>query len=415
MGPRYPRPARRGHTACAALALGLTLMLFVGLPVAATAGGVGTWTNVSGATGTSLTQAGLVTTPDGLLHVAWSRASATTGKKDLMHRTIRANGTFGASQTVESLWSRVNDPAMVFDPFDGRVYIVFSGTRGKTLPTDIYKGLTYTSSPDGGASWTLNSGPINPTDLASSSSPVSAIGTSNALFTSWYGTSGVWVHRGVSAATPAYNYQSGLGSSGYYSNLGLEKGGQLWLVWASNGTKGLYAQMVDQTSGGPSGTRYKLPSSTTTYLGAEEFSMKNGRVPTTGRPKGGGVFVAYPSGYPGATKVRLWKITAAKRTTMVVAGGTTKKYATAIAAAPDGRVWVAWSQLTSGRPQVFVRRSNTSATRFGPTKAYTVPSGYGVVWNLAAAVRNGKLDVLAHLGGSGKAHATFHIQFKPPT
>ena len=60
-----------------------------------------------------------------------------------------------------------------------------------------------------------------------------------------------------------------------------------------------------------------------------------------------------------------------------------------------------------------MRRSNTVATAFGPAKYYGTPAGYTGVYHLAAIVRNGKLDVLAHLGGT-KGLATWHIQFKAP-
>ena len=399
-------------TILASLVLGIALSL----PALAAAGGVGKWTDLSGDTGTNLTQVGLAATPDGLLHVGWVRDSATFGKTDLMHRTITAAGAFGTKQTVQAGWSAISDPALLYDSAGAQIRIVFGGIRG-AAPGDPYLGVTFVTSSDGGASWALHPGLIDPPGSTGYASPVSAMSAGGELYTSWYGSSGVWVHRGLLPATPASDYQEGLGSFGYYSNLALEKGGALWLAWASNatGNSGLYAQMVDQTSGAPSGARYKLPSSTTKWGGSQQFSMMLGRVPATGLPKGDGVFLAYPSGYPSTTTVRLWKITAAKRSTMVLASGGMSKGESAIAAGPDGRVWVVWSQRTSGREKVVVRCSNTSGTKFGPTKSYTIPSGFTVVWNLGAAVRNGKLDVLAHIGGGSKPESTWHIQFKPPT
>jgi hypothetical protein len=409
--------AGRGSARATVVALAFLVAVAVAaaLPCAAVAGGVGKWTGLTGPTGTNLTQVTLVQTPDGLLHVAWTGASATAGRDDLLHRVIKASGSFGTKQQVETGWSAINDPAILRDPVFGDLGIVFSGIRG-AYAGDPYQRMTMTTSSNLGSTWSLLPSLIDPPSSQSWASPVAAAYPGSTLFTTWYGSSGVWVHRGTVSSVPSYDYQSGLGSFGYYSNLGLEKAGALWLVWASNATghAGVYAQLVDQTSGAPGGPRYKLPYSTTKWSGAQRFSMMMSRVPVAGRTKGSGVFVAYPTGYPSTKKVRLWKITAAKRTTMVVAGGTAIKDQTAVAAGPDGRVWVVWSQRASGRWKIVVRRSNATVTRFGPTKAYSLPSGYRAVWHLAAAVRNGKLDVLAHAGGGSKANATLHIQVRAP-
>jgi hypothetical protein len=142
--------------------------------------------------------------------------------------------------------------------------------------------------------------------------------------------------------------------------------------------------------------------------------MMTSKVAVTGRPKGTGVYVAYTTGYPSTNKVRVWKLTTAKITSTVVAAGSAEKGQTAIAAGADGRIWVVWSQSSlNGRDRVYVRRSNAAATAFGPAKHYSTPAGYPGVYHLAAIVRNGKLDVLAHLGGT-QGLATWHIQFKAP-
>ena len=123
--------------------------------------------------------------------------------------------------------------------------------------------------------------------------------------------------------------------------------------------------------------------------------------------------VAYPTGYPSTKSVRLWKVAAGKMTSVTVATGSAEKTQTAIAADTKGRLWVVWAQHAPGRDRVYVRRSNTGAPAFGPARYYVVPNGYQSVYHLAAAVRSGKLDVVAHLGWT-KGEATWHIQFKPP-
>lgn len=398
------------------VALPVAIALALVLPAPSGAGGPGKWTSLSGPTGTSLTQVSLTTTPDNLLHVAWIGDSATAGATDLLHRTVGSSGAFGARHVAETAWSTLNDPAIVYDPVGARLGIVVSGIRN-AYPGDPYQGMVVTTSANGGANWTLTPGLLDPPGTQAWASPVSVIGAGNVLYETWYGASGVWVHRGTSPATPAYDFHSGLGAFGYHSAFGLDKAGPLWVVWASNATghSGLYAQMVDQATGAPGGTRYKLPGSTTKWSGAQRFSMMMSRVPVTGRTKGSGVFVAYPAGYPSTRSVKVWKITAAKRTSQVVAAGGAAKDETAVAAGPDGRVWVVWSERAAGRGKVVVRRSNAAVTKWGPVRSYRLPSGYRTVWHLAAAVRNGKLDVLVHAGGGSKADATLHIQYKAPT
>ena len=407
---------RSGFAALAAVLFLLALLLVAaGRPQAAAAGGVGKWTDLTGRTGTNLTQAGLVVTPDGLLHVAWIRDGAAAGTQDLLWRDVKKTGGFTSAKVLESAWAGLNDPSVVYDPSTSETGVVFGGIRS-TSPSDPYDGLTFTVTPDGGSTWQLYpSGVIDPPGSTAYSSPVSAIGVDDWLYTTWYGSNGVWVHRGLDPSAPAYDYQSGLGNYGYYSDFGLDHGGDLWLVWASNATgeSGVWAARVDQSSGAMLGSPVKLPGSTTRFAGAQQFDMMTSRVPVTGRPNAGGVYVAYPTGYPSTKVVKLWKLTASKVSSVTVATGSRAKDQTAVAADGKGHVWVVWSQEASGRDRVYVRRSNASATKFGPARYFTVPKGWDTVFHLAAAARGGRLDVLAHLGGT-KGEATWHIQFKPP-
>ncbi len=410
------RPAACARTTVLVLVVALMLAWAAGRPGAAAAGGVGTWTNLTGATGTTTTQVTAVATPNGLLHVVWVSDAATPGLQNLMYRTVTATGSFGAKRTIQANWSVLNDPDILYDPSAAELGIVFSGMRSANLG-EIYDGLTVSVSSNGGATWALDPyGVFDPPGSSAYSSPVSAIGAGGVQYSTWYGDDGVWVLRGVSGKAPAHNYQSGLGDFGQFSNFGLDKNGTLRLVWASNatGTSGLWTAAVNQTSGAPLGSPVALPGSTTKYGGTPQFDMELSRVAVTGRPQGGGVFVAYPTGYPTTNTVRLWKLSGSNITSSVIAGGSAGKSEAALAAGADGRLWVVWSQHAGERDRVYVRRSNTSATKFGPVKYYTTPASYPTVYHLAAIVRKGKLDVLAHLGGA-KGESTWHIQFAPPT
>lgn len=411
-----PLQERRGAGALTAVLvlLALAVLVAAGRPQAAVAGGVGTWSNLTGQTGTNLTQSTVVVTQDGLLRAAWIRDSTTPGLQDLLTREVKSTGAFTAPRVLQAGWSVLNDPSFAVLS-NTSLQLYFSGMRS-TDPGEVYDGLTSEISTDFGGTWQLNpAGVIDPAGSTAYASPVSATMVNGMIFASWYGTNGVWVHRGWDRAVPAYDFQAALGTYGYYSNFALDQGGDLWLLWASNATgkSGVWAARVDQATGAMLGPPVKLPGSTTRFAGAQQFDMMMSRVPAAGRPNAGGVYVAYPTGYPSTKVVRLWRVTAGKVSSMTLATGGQEKGQTAIAVDGKGRVWVVWSQHALGRDRVYVRRSNGSVTAFGPAKYSTVPGGYQSVMHLAAAARNGKLDVLAHCSGT-KGDATWHIQFKPP-
>ena len=64
-----------------------------------------------------------------------------------------------------------------------------------------------------------------------------------------------------------------------------------------------------------------------------------GRTPIVARV-GGGFYVAYATGYPSLNRVKVWKVGATGTTEIAKTVG--NNTSTTIAAAPDGRLWVAW-------------------------------------------------------------------------
>ena len=389
---------------------------------AARAGGVGVWTSVTGKTGTNLTQVDAAKRPDGKLAVVWVRRTPSASTQDVMLRTISAGGTNGALQSVQSSWATLNNPAYLLST-DLSLEGVFYGGIRSIAPGEVHDGLSFSWSTFAAPGWSLTPTIIDDQTSGSNAyaSDVEAVATNgpDGYYFTWFGSSGVWVHATTSDAAPNFSFNAGLGGFGYYSSLGYDNASNLvWVAWASNATtnSGVWASVVNQATGAPAGIRVRLPNSATLWGGSQQFAMMLSKVPITGRPTGEGVYVAYPTGYPTPTVVRLWKLVprAVDSRMLIVAGGAAAKRQTAVAAAPDGRVWVVWSQTQGSRSKIFVRRSNTSVTQFGPVKSLVTPPGYSTVWHLAAVVRNGRLDVLAHASGS-KPAATLHVQFKPPT
>jgi hypothetical protein len=116
------------------------------------------------------------------------------------------------------------------------------------------------------------------------------------------------------------------------------------------------------------------------------------RTPLVAR-RGGGFYVAYPTGYPSSNRVRLWRIGAPRATLIArVAGGSP---AVAIASADDGRLWVLWTK-GFGDPDVLATRSNPSVTRFGAVVDAGHPKDAAQAYNLDASAIRGALDVLGN-------------------
>jgi hypothetical protein len=160
-----------------------------------------------------------------------------------------------------------------------------------------------------------------------------------------------------------------------------------------------------------------MPGSFTNYAGSEESSQEIQRTPITGRA-GGGVFTAYSSGYPTTLRILAWRI-GSPDPIVVARHGSRALSNPGIAADPEGRLWVVWSQNDSnGVPVVFARRSNAEATRFGGVVRARAPKALGdcnSLFSVTPAAQSDVLDVVANFtdGCSGGQVAFWHTQLRP--
>ena len=402
------RPDRHSLAAVAFMALLLILAVAAARPQTAAAGGPGKWTDISGSLGTgtpSLIQPDAARGSGGVLHVVW----ATTGSPAyLMYRQVAADGSL--SDAVRTLtpggWGIVNNPAVVTDAAGARV-LVFSGSQD---PGATISGLAEWSSEDGGASF---SAPNLVTAAGSSwSSPMSAVATPGGVLQTWANTYGVYTHVGEAAGS-AFDVND-VGGYGYSPAFGYDAvSGKLYVVAAYNATgkQGLWARTIAPASGEPVGASFNLPRSTTTYAGSQEFDPKITRTPVTGLVGRSAVLVAYPTGYPSSTTVRVWRLTAGGPPTSstVLASGGGEKNVIAVAADPNGRAWVVWSVDSGSRQKVYAVRSNAGATAWGKVVSFTGPAGTDTLWQLAASAQSDRVDVLAQFG-KGDSADIFHTQ-----
>jgi hypothetical protein len=342
------------------------------------------WKRVTTPDGASTDQVGLARSADGVLHLAWHHPTGPN-TADLLHTAISAAGRVGASSPVQSGWTGFTNPALVVDP--GGLRAFWGGFRS-TDTNDPQNETNTATSGDGGASWALQAGSVVPVGAQSYASNTAAtVRPDGSTLQAFAGTLGTWVHAGLSPATPNHDYQAPLGHYGYDPNLATDAAGRTVLAWYSNAAGHLGVQVQDVAAdGSPVGAAATMPGT-----GDMQVGML-GRTPLVARP-GGGLYVAYPTGHPTASQVRLWRLgsSSASLVGSVRAGSP----AVAVAAAGDGRLWVVWTK-GFGDPDVLARRSNKAVTKFGATVNAGHPKDALQAYKVDASPAGGALDVLGN-------------------
>ncbi|MGZ5312489.1 MAG: hypothetical protein ACXWZK_12335, partial [Solirubrobacterales bacterium] len=193
--------------------------------------------------------------------------------------------------------------------------------------------------------------------------------------------------------------------------------GRLWIAWASNsdapGKLGVFGQIVDSATGAPTGTPQVMPGTVINSEatgGNDKFDASLYRTPVAERV-GGGVFVAYHGGTPQRTGVVVWR-TGAPQSTLLTSA---KADYVAVAAAPDGRIWVVWTAVSKGRTRVIARRSNKDGGSFGAPVSTTLPKGTDAIYNQSASSQEDLLDVVYHFDNESNSVgiADWHTQLLP--
>jgi hypothetical protein len=220
----------------------------------------------------------------------------------------------------------------------------------------------------------------------------------------WATTTGTRVHFGTKPEDPDVTLQTSAECCGYHPDgAPADAEGQVVVVWYSNATRasGLYAQAI--AAAGPAGPKLAVPESATPdrskALGIDQRAAVARRV-------GGGVYVAYGSGYPTFTAVKLWRFGAERPALSIPAAGAQDVN---LAAAPGGRLWLVWHR--QGR--IHVARTNAAATAIERQTSLAPPRGTTAIWKLSAegSLSAQRLDVLAAVS-LRSALATWHTQVR---
>ena len=365
----------------AAAAIALTIAA-----CAATSASAAPWKRVTTPDGASTDQVGLVRTGDGVLHLAWSHPTGPN-TEDLNHTVISRAGRIGATTPIQSGWTGFSNAALVVD--SGGLRAFWGGFR-TTDSSDPQRETNTALSADGGTSWVLQPGQINPDGAQSYASNTAATvrgaGTTRTTLQAFAGTLGTWVHAGLTPATPIFNFTPGE-QYGYDPNLATDANNRTVMAWYSsaNGHLGVIARDVNP-DGSPGPGPLTMPGTSDMQIGML------GRTPLAAR-SGGGIYVGYPTGYPSAGRIRLWRVGASNAPTVGrVASGSP---AVAIAATGDTRMWVLWTK-GFGDPDVLARRSNKGATKFGAVVNAGHPKDAAQAYKLDASAAGGAVDALGN-------------------
>jgi hypothetical protein len=158
--------------------------------------------------------------------------------------------------------------------------------------------------------------------------------------------------------------------------------------------------------GSPVGSAATMPGTSDMQVGML------GRTPLAARA-GGGFYTAYATGYPTQNRVRVWRVGASNAPVIAKLAGNADPVA--LAAVPDGRLWLVWTDTSSGAPQVLAARSNKKATRFGKAvnagRAGKAEAAYRLD---ASAAPGGGVDLLGNFNdGVSSMSATYHRRVLP--
>jgi hypothetical protein len=380
----------------------------VALGGSAAAGAPGSWdTLAAGDAAPAVSQElGLARTADGTLHVAWRE-----GDSVVRARAISPAGRLGPMTTVASGLGLGADPTLVSG--GGALRAFFSA--GSPV-----EGLLSATAPQAGSPWSAPALVVDAELVYARTVGVTAAADGTPLQT-WYTGGDIAVHRGLSGG-PVFVF--GQDGSNSRPNIATDtRTGKVLVVWCNfGGANGVFALGVDAASGAPAGSLVKLPGSTTNYQGATHStcvleSEVSRREPLVARV-GGGFYVAGMGGYPTLDRVLVWRLDSSGTpvSTIVAAAARNVPHTEpAIAAAPDGRIWVAWLQpIGTGGRAIVARRSNRAGTVFGaPVTAAAPPGGIGVgTVNLSAQAD--RVDVVAILGSAATgAKSLRHTQLYP--
>jgi hypothetical protein len=339
-----------------------------------------TWTQVTDSDGRNIDEVGVARTEDGVLHVLWRKRTGPS-QEEIRHTPISATGSVGASTPAAIGFASVENPAVVVMP-DGSLRMFFGGLTVAAGGRDGVQSAS--AAPDAAASpWTLTGARVSSTRSAIPDGVGAAVKPDGTPAFTYAYSFVVGFHVGLNSAETDLDLIGSNACCGYNPQVAFDADGTGYVAWFSNveGQVGTYVQEVTPSLG----DQVLAPESAT---GGKALATSQ-RTPLVARV-GGGVYLAYCSGYPTCTRVLLWKVGAT--TPVEVATGTDVEAVT-LAGAPDGRLWITWEDAATGT--LYSTRTDTDAKAVASPVPFTPPPGTDTVWKLTTDATDSEVAVLA--------------------
>lgn len=377
----------------------MLVRLCLSLGAVALVGAPPSWTSISRDDLSTTSSPALARTPDGTLHVLW--VAREKGRETLRQAVISPEGdrVAPASPVVEG-WASLSTPALVVGREGLRAF--FAGMRTTESSDPLGHGALASASSRDGARWMLEAKPRSKDNNVSASSGLGALlRPDGSPVVTWAVAPGTVASLGAQVASPTTVLQTAC--CGYWAVPAIDaRSGEVYAGWFSNDSQTLGFRIQPLAPAGPAQV---VPQSLSMANGRPDFVMPGQHAGLSGRIGEGGIFAAYGSGYPVATKALFWR----------VGGDAPLKVAEArvenvgLAPAPEGRMWVFWK---SGRA-TFAARSNRAATRFGAAVQGAAPAGCESIWRLAGEASRGPLDLVALMAVAGQRTNHWHARLLP--
>ena len=359
----------------------------------AEAGPPGKWTQVTGVgqdDGNPM-RPGLARTPDGVLHVSWSRDVGGGGS--LLHSAISADAktVSGPVSVYDNVLGGVNYHSDLVVAPDGTLRAFFAATN-------MFDSVLATAtSANGGASWTVGGAASKNgaagKDVYTAGGIGAAVGKDGTFYSIWGDSSpdGAGYHVGLDPNAADGELPGSLQSD---PKLGVDsESGQVVSAWNSLDDDGPVRVMPIAPAGGP----VSIPNSTGYPLHP---------VGITGRIGAPGVFVGYHRGTNQfLSDPSVYRVDTGQAIRLTKKDGEL----ISLAAAPGGRLWAFWTVENSIR----ATRSNPAATKWGQIVSIKPPKNTSAIYNLVGEASAGPLDLLAHVDAEPSPLASWHRRILP--
>jgi hypothetical protein len=376
----------------------------------AQAGPPGHWTRLTTSSGVSLTAEPDLVRLGKNLEVVWTQQDSLS-TFSIRSKAVSLAGAAQVTHTVTSGWSSlVNNPSVIVE--GGHLLVAFGGIR-TTNAGERYDGPMAYATSASGSTWTLGAGALSKGDayVGYGNQAVDDAGTPFVAFIPT-STNRVSLHRGIGSAFPSATPDFFTSTTpGDVIDAGLardQKTGDIWVSWYNLGSSskpsesGIYYQKVYPTKGA-------LHHAAGSWSSAGSLSPDQA-IAMTSRP-GGGVFLAYVTGYPFPKSVRLLNVTTGVAHDFKAPGARM----VALGPAMAGRIWLGWYDQDTR--SVKAVRSNKIVSKFGAVRRVVSPNAksYGSVYELAIEGSKGPLDVVVNANVPGQStSALYHTQIYAP-